>query len=267
MSAKELATATFDYASVPADTKGKLINLAAQVKRGGAKYIESVVDIGEALHAAHEELAGVGRDGKFGEWLESETGLSRQTASNCIHVYERSKKFKILGTFPPTVAYLLSAPETPDAAIKEAEKRVGKGERPRVKWAKEIVDRLREIERPLPAKAPPAATSDPIAGTKPEPTPAPTAEPESESNECKPGKHKWNDEDDCEVCHVARSVVEPSNVRTMFKDFLEHLRQCILLSDKINNATDKRFSKLNDDVMTSLDIAGRDAKKWRGLCK
>jgi hypothetical protein len=78
------------------------------------------------------------------------------------------------------------------------------------------------------------------------------------------------DEEACRRCHEPRPAPPPepeSPYRKMFADLLEHVRQSILLIDKIHNATGKKHGHLHESVMNSLDIAGQDAKKWRGLCK
>jgi muconolactone delta-isomerase len=134
----------FDYADVDKDTKQKLIYFAGQVKKHGEAFRESGMEIGEAIYGAHALLAGDGREGRFSAWVESETCLDLRMAYNWMYVFERSKKYEIISSFPPTVAYLMAAPSVPDAAIKDFEKQVNKGTRPTVAAAKATLDRFRE---------------------------------------------------------------------------------------------------------------------------
>lgn len=140
--AKAELVASFDYESVDKETKGKLIHLAGQVKRNGTDFIKSVVEIGEAIHIANELLAGQ-RKGAFKSWVECETGLSERTAYDWMNVYTRSLDFAIIAKTPPTVAYLLSGPNVPDAAIEDFEKQIGKGTRPTVAAAKATLERYK----------------------------------------------------------------------------------------------------------------------------
>src|SRR5690349_1141224 len=109
----------FDYGGIDKDTKQKLLCLAGQVKRHGKAFIECGMEIGGAIHEAHELLAGDGRDGKFKQWIELEAGMSSTSAYDWMYAFRRAKKFPVIGNFPATVACLLAAPSVPDEAIKD----------------------------------------------------------------------------------------------------------------------------------------------------
>lgn len=145
---KELTPATFDYSLVQKDAKGKLINLAGQVKKHGEAFKGAGFQIGEAIYEAHEILAAE-REGLFEPWVESETDIGIRTAYDCLNVYKRSKDFAIIAKLPPTMAYILAAPSTPDEVIEEVEKAVKKGARPTVRLAKDTLERFRDVnDRP-----------------------------------------------------------------------------------------------------------------------
>lgn len=168
---KELSTAAFDYSVVEKDVKGKLIALSGQVKRYEKDFIAAGMEIGQAISEAHAILAGDGRDGKFKQWIELETGLSRTTAYDWMHAYERAKKCPVLDTFPATVACLMAAPSVTDEAIKEFAKQVDKGVKPTVAAAKATIERFREIEKPKPiaAKKLPSQSDEPATPAEDEP--------------------------------------------------------------------------------------------------
>ncbi len=163
---KELSLAAFDYSSIDKDVKGKLLNLAGQVKRHEKDFIAAGMEIGEAISEAHKLLAGEGREGRFRQWVELETGLSRSSAYDWMNIYERSKKCPILDTLPSTVARMLAAQAVPDAAIKDFEKQVDKGVKPTVAAAKATIQRF-VAPKPQPAKEP-AAGPEAKAGKKKE---------------------------------------------------------------------------------------------------
>lgn len=122
-------TTGFDYSAVEKEAKGKLIVLAGQVKRGKANYAKSVLELGCAVHEAHELLAGTGRDGKFKQWVEAECGLEQRTAYNYLYAFEAFNKIETVSSFSAGAMYALSAPACPVKARKEAIKRAEKGER------------------------------------------------------------------------------------------------------------------------------------------
>jgi hypothetical protein len=134
---KAITVTAFDYSTLDKDVAGKLQSLAVQVRRGSMKVGEGGMEVGEAVFEAHKLLAGNGREGKFKAWVQ-DNGLSVSSAYECMYVYERSRKHPRLLEFPPSVQYLLAAPNTPVSAINEAQKRLDRGEKPTVAWARQI---------------------------------------------------------------------------------------------------------------------------------
>lgn len=61
----------FDYAGLPADVATSLQVHAARIAQSKRRMVAEGLAIGAELAAAHEELAGVGRDGQFAPWLAS----------------------------------------------------------------------------------------------------------------------------------------------------------------------------------------------------
>lgn len=205
------ALVAFDYESVDKDTKGKLIALAGQIKRHGKDFIKSVMETGEAIHEAHELLAGTGRDGRFKEWIEIETGLSVSTAYEWKNVYFRAKKLPIIGSFSPTVAYLLAPESVPDEAIKEFAKQVEKGAKATVAAAKATLAKFKEISSsskphsaPRPAAPPKPATSHQAAATNSQEA-APAGSAGADLGKCPNcAGTKWDSDDEgvsCAKCH------------------------------------------------------------------
>jgi hypothetical protein len=141
---KELAT--FDYSAVPAEAKGKLIRLAGQIKKASGEHVAKILEIGQAVAEAHELLAEDGRDGAFAPWVERECGFTSRTAYNYMRVFQRfcPSNTETISHFSPTALYALTAPETPEAATKEAIKQADKGHRLDLEQAKAIIEKFRE---------------------------------------------------------------------------------------------------------------------------
>lgn len=149
MVSKALTTEVFDYDSeVDKETKGKLITLAGQVKRGKAFYVKNAIEIGCALHEAHELLAGKGRDGKFRQWFECECGLEKSTAYNYLNSFNAFSKFDSVAQLSAGAMYELALPSTPPAARKEAMKRASQGVKINRKVADEIIGEFTVDESP-----------------------------------------------------------------------------------------------------------------------
>lgn len=155
---KELTTA-FDYGSVDKDAKGKLIVLSGQIKRGKANYAKSVLELGCAVHEAHELLAGTGRDGKFRAWVEGECGLEIRTAYNYLYSFEAFNKLETVASFSAGAMYALAAPTCPEKARKEAIKRAEKGERISKGVADDIIESFTVADEPKQDSKPQASVT------------------------------------------------------------------------------------------------------------
>lgn len=262
---KELSNATFDYTDFDADSKGKLINLAGHIRSGRKSYNAAVFKVGESIAAAHAILAKK-KTGTFGKWIEQECGLEERTAANYMHTWQTFGDQGPDLQITTTAMYLLSAPEAPPKAAKEAIKRADKGERITVSAAKELLDKFREVEsKATPKKSKPAIISDlqPVAEkqvTEIEPSKTPEKEPESDDPIGDKCSHDWDEEGDCKHCKIPIYEVIPQG--KLFKELMEHIRLSIRLADALHNATGRK-SKRHEEVLNSLDIAGQSAKKWR----
>lgn len=198
---KAIAVATFDYASVDADTKGKLVYFAGRIKKVGESHVRTILEIGEHLSGARDLLSRKGGgDGTWRAWLEAEIGISHQTAANYINAFNRfPSECQIICHSSPTAVYLLSAPEAPEGAAKEAEKQASKGQKITVARAKEILAKFKEVAPKKPPKPAPAAAPEAPAETTPEAGPCP-----------KGGEHDYDEDGDCTKCFDQRDVPDPN---------------------------------------------------------
>lgn len=197
----------FDYSKVDADTKGKLIALAGAIGRDKKSGAKVMLSLGESISTAHELLAKGGKDGMFSEWVERECGFERTTAYNYLWAFKRFSNCSTIEQFSPTSMYLLSAPESPNAASAEAEKRAGKGEKITVAKAKEILSRFKT---PKTGSAPRSAAPTTQAETR-KPSldavvnasvspPAAGSAAVIEGPCLKGGEHDFDDDGDCKKC-------------------------------------------------------------------
>lgn len=139
---KALSTAHFDYSSVSAEAKSKLIALAGQIKRTDKAAIQAIIGAGESLSEAKKQFKA---DKVWRLWLELEVGISYKTADNYINAFLRfPSECEIISHSTPTAVYLLAAPEAPEQAAREAEKLAAKGQKITVAKAKEILAKLKE---------------------------------------------------------------------------------------------------------------------------
>lgn len=61
---------------------------------------------------------------------------------------------------------------------------------------------------------------------------------------------------------------QAESVKEMFKTLLEHIRQTTLLLDRINNATGRKFSQVNQSCHDTLEILSVDIHGWKKkVCK
>ena len=134
-------TKNFDYSELPADTKGKLLKLAGYFKKAREKQALSIVEAGEFIANAHEELASAGREGKFSAWVEGECVCSRSAAYRYMGVFREFGNCPNVGQFDDSALYLLSADVAPKSAKKEALKLAAKGEYIAHKRAKELIEK------------------------------------------------------------------------------------------------------------------------------
>lgn len=256
--------AVFDYASLDKDTKGKLVALAGEIKRYGESFRKCGMQVGEAVFNAHLLLADH-RDGLFEKWVEQETDIGLSTAYNLKNVWERASDFPILENLPPTVAYLLAAPKTPDAAIKAVEKAVNKGTRPTVELAKAAIKEHSEPRAARPPRKPPSQSDMPATPAEDDPGPqrGPASVPQIEAQ----AKQAARELDDAKPVISGGGTFKPeecetaANVGKLFSELLEHFRQSVLLIDKIKAQAPNAARW--QDVFDSLECANTAVIEWR----
>jgi hypothetical protein len=262
MSAKEIAVGTFDYSKVEPETKGKLVSLAGQIKRGREHYNKSVFELGESIATAQDLLAN-NKNGTFGKWIEAEAGLEETTARNYMNAWKAFRYSANIAGYAPSAMYLLAAPEAPKEAIKEAEKLASKGERISVKRAKQILDKLKSVSPPKPPKADP-----------PKPQPAKGKE---DAHPCANG-HDF-DEEACKRCHEPRpkqhndsfdpakldTQKPPKNGKALFNDAsVEELFRKLVRSFDDREQQVGGNAKLYKKCHDTIDVA---YKAWKELAR
>lgn len=193
----------FDYSGLDKDTKSKLLCLAGQIKRGKAHYVKAVIEVGAAIHEAHELLAGDGRDGRFSDWCENECGIERRTAYNYLWSFNRFGKCETVSHFSAGAMYALAAPTAPDKAVKEALRMADKGERVTKATADELLEKYTVDAKPKPSsETKPAANKTPQAASRePDKEETTAAEPADDGPCTKGGPHELDDERICMKCH------------------------------------------------------------------
>jgi hypothetical protein len=136
----------FDYGDLPRSDVSALEKHAKaitktqeQVRRISA---EGVIAIGRELKAAHELLAGKGRDGMFRPWVKARCEFTEKSARRAIAAFDVfGKKDNLSLLFDASSLYVLSSESCPEEATKEALKLAAKGEQITHKRAKEIKDK------------------------------------------------------------------------------------------------------------------------------
>lgn len=135
---------------------GELSSSVANFLRGQAERIRrrltsSVVNIGKDLAEAKHYL----NHGAFVAWVESEVGIPARTAQAYMRVARwASEKTAAVAHFPPSLLYLLSASNTPEAFVSDVVRRVNAGERISIRALrdklKDMRDTVHDRQRPKP---------------------------------------------------------------------------------------------------------------------
>lgn len=258
---KELAVVGFDYGSVDADTKGKLLSLSAHFVAAAKAHCSTGIDAGKIIADAHELLAGDGRDGKFKKWISQQLGISRQTAYNMLWSWQRFGKCKtVLHLFDQAAIYLLASPKVPDEAVSEAKAMAEKGEKVSLDAAKSVRNKYRKPK----AKKKKAETESPPADAGQTP-PWPCLRTG--------GDHKWGPDEDrlgkqcCQECGETEGAPELPAAKTdtpvlkLFAKLNEHMGKSVRLLDDINRLLPD--DKLRKEIFDSLEVANEDILKWK----
>lgn len=131
--AKTQLMPVFDYSSLPAESKSKLIWYAGEINRQAGTHVKSGMEMGKCLAEARELC---GSDKAFREWVERECGHSLRSAYNYIAAYENFGSCATVAQIELGAMYELAKNET---AKKRALKLADKGVKVTQKLAKQLV--------------------------------------------------------------------------------------------------------------------------------
>lgn len=270
---KAIAAVGFDYEGIDKDIKGKLTYLAGQIRKSTKSHIENVLELGKLIEQAHEALAGGGRDGEFGPWVEAECGFTKKTAYNYLHAFQRFNKCESLSHFSAEAVYALAGPDVPDKAVSEAVKLADKGVRVNAGKAREILDKFREVHKANPRKKPAPAAAESPAKLDVSPIEE-TASPPAPTGPCvrTGGEHCWGPDEDkpgylcCLECGEPGELIavdpEPDvPASKLFAKIDEHLGKIVRLLDDVNKVAPNEA--LRKAIMESLGVANEDIRRWK----
>lgn len=138
---KQLTKTAFDYGAMEIDTKGKLIWLAAEIKKAQSTHAQSGLAMGKMLTEAREL---VGEKG-FPKWAMAECGCVKQTAYNYIAAWEHFGASPTVGLIELGAMYALTKNQ---AAKKKALKLADKGVTVTQAMAKKLVQEAKPKPTP-----------------------------------------------------------------------------------------------------------------------
>lgn len=172
MAKAELIQAGFKYDEIDnKDAVAKLRYCAKELNRLRGVMAGSVISIGENLVIAHDQLGGVGREGKFRAFVETECGYSLRSAYNYMAAFQAFGKCATVAHLEDSAMYALAQKDTPEKAMKEVLRLTEKGIKVTQKQAKEIINKHKS--EPSPSGG--SASSTGTAASQPTPTPPPPA--------------------------------------------------------------------------------------------
>jgi Protein of unknown function (DUF3102) len=129
----------FDYSELSSSVANFLRGQAQRIRRHAAS---SVINIGKDLAGAKHYLI----HGAFVAWVESEVGIPARTAQAYMRVARwASQKGATVAHFPPSLLYMLSASNTPEAFVSDVVRRVNAGERISIRALRDQLRDLRDI--------------------------------------------------------------------------------------------------------------------------
>ena len=142
-SMKTIENIEFDYSAL-ASSDRKVIRAATdRINRRLKKTMADMVAIGEDLIAVKDRLD----HGQFRQWIISEFGWSKSTASNYMRIHDAFSNVQNLDICP-SAAITLSAESVSDEAFAEAIERAESGETITHATAQEIIESHRESSDP-----------------------------------------------------------------------------------------------------------------------
>ena len=198
----------YDYLQLEdGELAGKLKSRVVQINRRLRDHIiPQIMAIGEELAGAHEDLAGAGKDGQFGPWVEGTFPFTKRTA------YNYMRAWKVFGQevgngFPlncePKAMYRLASPEVPKKAVSRALKLAERG-KVTDEVAKQLIQKYTPVpEAPLPDEEPDQDGYGPGAP----PDSDPVAEPPVESSRDDSGGPVSQDGDPAEALNALKKCM------------------------------------------------------------
>jgi Protein of unknown function (DUF3102) len=138
-----MEAAHFDYLVLDKDQQAKLRYCAGEIKKQKASVAASLMEIGQMLSIAHEQLANH-NGGTFQKWVESECGFSKRTAYNYMAAFNVFGRCATVAQLEDGAMYALAQNGTPEKALKEVLKLTEKGVKITQKQAKEIIKKHKE---------------------------------------------------------------------------------------------------------------------------
>ena len=126
------------YTDLTPDVQATLNDVADRIRDRLQLTIKNIIEIGHDLNAVKKELG----HGRFTPWIETEFGMSDQTARNFMNVATRFPKSKSLLDLKITkeALYLLAAPSTDGEVVEVVMEKAGAGE----KVGKAEVDQIKQ---------------------------------------------------------------------------------------------------------------------------
>lgn len=129
MTTNTVAIAKMDWTGVSAEVKSKLTYYSRSIQSQTKKATKEFLDLCELVFLAHKELAGIGQEGKFSQWIKSECNFSISSAYRYIDVYRTfgTGKLPTVGSFVGDLSHLnpaamieLSQSNTPPEVLSAA---------------------------------------------------------------------------------------------------------------------------------------------------
>jgi hypothetical protein len=116
MNGVALTSDSFSYEGLPPDVDALARAAAERIRHRLNRTVQDLVEIGRDLCTAKEALP----HGRFGPWVQTQVGVSIETAERWMHIAARlGPIIGSLTTLSPDALYPLAAPSTPDSVIED----------------------------------------------------------------------------------------------------------------------------------------------------
>lgn len=266
--AQQLSIRKFDYEGFDTTARVALVGYARRGRKEIGAGLERMLALGEVIGEANDTLAKHGAEGRFGEWVEAELGISRSTAYNYMNAFAKFGDCPTVGQMAPTAVYLLAANNCPEKAVHEAIQSLNSAsDYLRKEDAEEIIARYKPPKPPRKVASPASGeasrlTSDSASYTSTPDLPldvAASAEPASGSMPSASGQGKGSQE--APRLHIEDDEpVACEDASKLFAKLDKALGDAIRLVDEINRIIP---SRLCHEIGQSLDLAFTDIRRWK----